>query len=136
MILDFSKAFDKVSHRHLLLKLEHYGVRGTTLSWIGDFLTNRTQTVMIEGHCLMSEAAPVTPGVPQGSVLGPLLLLCYINYLPACVSSHISLFADGCLLYRTIHVQHDGVILQKYLNICYNSGKLNGLCLTHVRYLE
>ena len=115
VILDFSKAFDKVSHRHLLLKLEHYGVRGPTLSWIGDFLTNRTQRVMIEGT--LSEAATVTSGVPQGSVLGPLLFLCYINDLPACVSSHIRLFADDCLLYRTINAQHDTVILQEDLNI-------------------
>ena len=114
MILDFSKAFDKVSHRHLLLKLEHHGVRGPTLSWIGDFLTNRTQRVMIEGT--LSEAAPVTSGVLQGSVLGPLLFLCYINDLPACVSSHIRLFDDDCLLYRTINAQHDTVILQEDLN--------------------
>ena len=138
-ILNFSKAFDKVSHRHLLLKLEHYGVRGPTLSWIGDFLTNRTQRVMIEGT--LSEAAPVTSGVPQGSVLGPLLFLCYINDLPACVSSQIRLFADDCLLYRTINAQHDTVILQEDLNILQQlfNGKLNGVCpliLTNVKYLE
>ena len=103
VILDFSKAFDKVSHRHLLLKLEHYGIRGPTLSWIGDFLTNRTQRVMIEGT--QSETAPMTSEVPQGSVLGLLLFLCYINDLPTCVSSDIRLFADDCLLYRTIHSQ-------------------------------
>ena len=104
VILDFSKAFDTVSHRHLLLKLEHYGVRGPTLSWIGDF-------PHAESH------APVTSGVPQGSVLGPLLFRCYINDLPACVSSHIRLFADECLLYRTIHYQLDAVILQEDLNM-------------------
>ena len=70
---------------------------------------------MIEGT--LYEAAPVTSGVPQGSVLGPLLFLCYINDLPACVSSHIRLFADDCLLYRTINAQHDTVILQEDLNI-------------------
>ena len=62
------------------------------------FLTNRTQRVMIEGT--LSEAAPVASGVPQGSVLGPLLFPCYINDLPAGVSSHIRMFADDCLLYR------------------------------------
>ena len=105
----------KVSHRHLLLKLEHYGIRGPTLSWIGDFLANRTQRVMIEGT--QSETAPVTSGVPQGSVLGPLLFLCYTNDLPTCISSDIRLFAYDCLLYRTIHSQQDAVILQEYLNM-------------------
>ena len=140
MILDFSKAFDKVSHRHLLLKLEHYGIRGPTLSWIGDFLANRTQRVMIEGT--QSETAPVTSGVPQGSVLGP-LFLCYINDLPTCVSSDIRLFADDCLLYRTIHSQQDAVILQEDLNMLqqweakwlmsFNPGKCEVLRVTNKR---
>ena len=141
VILDFSKAFDKVSHRHLLLKLEHYGIRGPTLSWIGDFLANRTQRVMIEGT--QSETAPVTSGVPQGSVLGPLLFLCYINDLPTCVSSDIRLFADDCLLYRTIHSQQDAVILQEDLNMLqqweakwlmsFNPGKCEVLRVTNKR---
>ena len=71
--------------------------------------------IMIEGT--QSETAPVTSGVPQGSVLGPLLFLCYINDLPTCVSSDIRLFADDCLLYRTIHSQQDAVILQEDLNM-------------------
>ena len=136
VILDFSKAFDKVPHRYLLLKLVHYGVYGPTLSRIGDFLTNRTQRVMLEGT--LSEAAPVTSGVPQGSVLGPLLFLCYINDLPDCVSSHIRLFADDCLLYRTINAQHDGVILQEVLNML-QQREAKWRCLltlTNVRYLE
>ncbi len=72
--------------------------------------------------CRESEAAPVTSRVPQGSVLGPLLFLCYINDLPACLSSHIRLFADDCLLYRTINAQHDTVILQEDLNIITTMG--------------
>ena len=79
------------------------------------YLTNRTQRVMIEGT--LPEAALFTSGVPQGSVLGALLFLCYINDLPACVSSHIRLFVDDCLLYRTINAQHDTVILQEDLNM-------------------
>ena len=71
---------------------------------------------MIEGT--LSETAPVTSGVPpQGSVLGPLLFLCYINDLPTVVSSDIRLFADDCLLYRTIHSQQDAAILQEDLNM-------------------
>ena len=141
MILDFSKAFDKVYHQHLLLKLEHYGIRGPTLSWIGDFLANRTQRVMIEGT--HSETAPVTSRVPQGSVLGPLLFICYINDLPTCVSSDIRMFADDCLLYRTMHSQQDAVILQEDLNMLqqweskwlmsFNPGKCEVLRVTNKR---
>ena len=114
VLLDFSKAFDKVPHRRLLLKLEHYGVRGPLLSWIGDFLAERSQKVTLEGTT--SEEAAVTSGVPQGTILGPLLFLVYINDLPACVSSEARLFADDCLLYRTIKSQHDADILQDDLN--------------------
>ena len=77
LILDFSKAFDVVSHRLLLGKLEHYGVRGNTLGWVTDWLTDRTQRVVIDGEC--SEDAPVLSGVPQGTVLGPLMFILYIK---------------------------------------------------------
>ena len=71
ILLDFSKAFDKVPHQRLLIKLEHYGVRGTTVQWIKSFLSNRTQKVVVEGKS--SSSAPVTYVVPQGTLLGPLL---------------------------------------------------------------
>ena len=98
-------------HRCLLLKLEHCGVRGPLLSWIGDFLAERTL------ESTTPEEAAVTSGVPQGTVLGPLLFLVYINDLPACGSSEARLFADDCLLYRTIKSQRDADILQDDLNI-------------------
>ena len=70
-ILDFAKAFDKVPHLRLLHKLEYYGIRGYLLDWIGSFLTNRSQQVVIEGST--SSSCEVTSGVPQDSVLGPAL---------------------------------------------------------------
>ena len=100
VVLDFSKAFDVVPHQRLLHKLDHYGIRGTTLNWIQNFLTNRTQKVVVDGSS--SESARVRSGVPQGTVLGPLLFLTYINDLPSTVSSQVRLFADDCLLYRPI----------------------------------
>lgn len=110
VLLDFSKAFDKVSHHHLATKLHHYGVRGKMLDWVKSFLSSRTQEVILEGK--RSSSAAVTSGVPQGSVLGPILFLCYINDLPDQVSSTVRLFADDCLLYRNINSRDDADKLQ------------------------
>ena len=96
IILDFNKAFDKVSHQRLAIELDHYGIRGNLLQWINSFLANRTQQALVEGHT--SSPAPVTSGVPQGTVLGPLLFLIYINDSPLKVSSTTRLFADDSLL--------------------------------------
>ena len=113
-ILDFSKAFDKVSHSRLLYKLSHYGIRGNILHWLESFLHGRTQQVIVEGS--KSSTCDVTSGVPQGSVLGPVLFLIYINDIIANIQSEIRLFADDILIYKTIKTPQDHKILQDDLN--------------------
>ena len=103
ILLDFSKAFDKANHEKLLHKLHQYGVRGNNLNWIRGFLDGRTQTVVVDGD--ESTSVPVTSGVPQGSVLGPILFLAYINDLPDRVTSKVRLFADDTALYLSLNKQ-------------------------------
>ena len=116
IFLDFSKAFDKVDHSGLLLKLKDLGVRDSLLKWIQSFLSNRSQKVIVEG--MASSPKPVLSGVPQGTVLGPLLFLVYINDINEGLSqgTKIKLFADDSLLYRTIKTPLDAKILQDDLN--------------------
>jgi hypothetical protein len=100
--LDFSKAFDKVPHHLLLIKLETLGIRASLLSWFQSYLTDRQQRVVLHGVC--SEWPPVTSGVPQGSILGPLLFLVYCNNIPTYIEkkSTLALFADDSKLYRPL----------------------------------
>ena len=92
ILLDFSKAFDKVAHEKILLKLRHYGIRGHTLKWIKGFFDNRKQAVVI--NRINSEKIPVSSSVPQGSVLGPIFFLAYINDLPEQVKSRVRLLVQ------------------------------------------
>ena len=111
--LDCRKAFDTVPHKRLIKKLEAYGFSGKVLRWISNFLTNRVQRVSIKG--VLSEPLPVISGVPQGSVLGPLLFLVYVNDLLDGISSNGKLFADDAKIFRQIHDDRDKEILQEDL---------------------
>ena len=110
---DFMKAFDKVPHKRLTYKIEKYGIKGCFLGWISDFLSNRTQVVKVGTS--QSNLANVTSGIPQGSVLGPLLFVIYINDLPKVVDkgSFVYLFADDTKVFRKISSQTDRIQLQK-----------------------
>ena len=96
VFLDYQKAFDTVPHQRLLTKLEACGVRGNIHGWIAAFLRNREQRVVVGGE--MSSWTQVLSGVPQGSILGPVLFLVYINDVPVQVKSKVKLFADDTKL--------------------------------------
>ena len=110
ILLELSKAFDRVPHQRLLLKLRSYGITGNTNKWIQNFLINRTQQLVIEGQ--HSYTGAVTSGVLQGSVLGPTVFLIYINNLGDGIKSTIRLFADDTILYNTIKTATDSTHLQ------------------------
>ena len=110
-ILDFEKTFDTPPHELLKIKLYGYSIGGKTLKWIDSFLCFRQQRVVVNG--IKSDWAPVSSGVPQGTVLGPLLFSLYINEITTDIDSEIRLFADDCVCYREIKGTEDTVKLQE-----------------------
>jgi hypothetical protein len=112
--LDMAKAFDKVPHMRLLLKLRAHGVDGKLYNWIEAWLTDRYQRVMING--VASSWQPILSGVPQGSVLGPLLFLIFINDLGTDLACRLLMFADDTKLFARIQGLDDGLSLQHDLD--------------------
>ena len=109
--LDFKKAFDTVPHARLLKKLRGYGLKGKVLLWIEEFLSDRFQQVVVGNSS--SSWGKVSSGVPQGSVLGPMLFTLYVNDLPSLVCSSLKMFADDTKLYRRVQEPGDAQALQE-----------------------
>jgi len=114
IIIDFSKAFDLVPHGRLRTKITNSGVDSRVVVWIRKFLLGRKQRVRVGGH--LSEKVRVTSGVPQGSVLKPLLFLAYVNDISRNIESTIRLFAVDCVIYRKIINKEDIEKLKKNLD--------------------
>lgn len=115
IFLDFSKAFDRVCHNKLIAKLEAIIGIGNISAWIGDFLSQRSQFVHFNEAS--SDIVPISSGVPQGSVLGPLLFLIYINDIITNMECNIKLFADDCIIYKEILCYEDHHTLNRQLNV-------------------
>ena len=115
-VLDFSKAFDVVPHTRLLNKLQFYGISSEVCNWIRGFLSGRNKRIMVDG--VFSQEESVDSVVPQGTVLGPLLFLLFINDVTNCLSTgtRIRLFADDSLVYRPIRSIQDQLTLHADLS--------------------
>ena len=114
--LDFRKAFDSVPHKRLLIKLAAYGIDGALLKWIENFLSNRSQYVKVGNS--VSDRSEVLSGIPQGSILGPVLFTIFINDLPDNIKSTCKIFADDTKIYNTpdnnVTIQEDLYTLQEW----------------------
>ena len=140
--LDFSKAFDSVPHERLLFKLERHGIDGSALQWFRNFLIGRMQRVVIRGTC--SSWSPVLSGIPQGTILGPVLFILYVNEISSGILSTVKLYADDTKVCREISdIARDTVILQSELfhlkswseawQLNFNANKCDIMRVTHNR---
>lgn len=135
--LDFSKAFDSVPHRRLIEKMKALGIDGPIMKWCEAFLHERRQRVTIRGS--KSEWAEVTSGVPQGSVIGPLMFVIYVNDMPGIVEGYLKLFADDAKLFRRVTNRNEQESMQRDLDnliewankwqMCFNETKCQVLHL-------
>ena len=114
IIMDFAKAFDKVSHWRLAIKMKNYGITRPICNWIEDFLEGRSQRVVCKGE--HSQWVSVLSLVPQGSVISPVLFLIYINDLHEEVHGKVRLFADDTIMYMTMTGEKDAASLQQDLH--------------------
>ena len=111
MYIDMSKAFDKVNHGYLLQKLHEFGFGGSVLQWLSSYLMGRCQRVTVLGET--SDPLPVSSGIPQCSILGPMLFLIFVTNLPDSVlTSHVAMFDDDTKIYKQIESQEDAAYLQ------------------------
>ena len=124
-ILDFEKAFDTPPHELRKRKLFSYAIGGKTLKWIDSFFCFRQQRVVVNG--VKSDWAPVLSGVPQGTVLGPLLFSLYINNISSDIESEIRRFADDCVCYREIKDEEDTMKFQKDIDRLDSSARKWGM---------
>ena len=126
VFLDISKAFDRVWHEGLLFKLKRFGINGPLFLLLQDYLKNRHQRVVLNGQS--SEWAEIKAGVPQGSVLGPLLFLVYINDLPDGLESNAKLFADDTSIFSVVKDPNESCnkLNNDLLKII--TGLINGKC--------
>ena len=114
IFLDISRAFDTVSHVKLMKKLDNIGIKGNMLHWFKSFLTSRKQRVKINKEC--SEWSNVTSGVPQGTIIGPVAFLMYINDIINNIKCQCMLYADDCVLYSCVNNANDAKMLQHDLD--------------------
>ena len=133
LYLDFAKAFDKVDHSLLLQKLLRYGIKGKLHKWISSFLKDRFQSVIVDG--MKSYPALVLSGVPQGTVLGPILFIIFMNDIELSVkNSNIKCFADDSRLSKSIQTADDRTSLQEDLNNVLIWAKHNNMSLNENKF--